>query len=373
MKRILLIAKNDLRLFLKEKPAYFWLFGAPLLFAFFMGLNRGPGDPSNPRPPLLLENNDTGFLGQIFVEELGLQGFYLLNRTNADLKQRGVRIPTNFTASVIYKKLIKLEFFNAKNSDADASALTEARLVRALISINSHLLELAGETNQITEAAFRRVLQKEDPVKLDAKFGSRKPIPAGFNQSIPGILVMFVLMNLLIFGGTTVASERREGVMRRFMVHPVSKTELVFGKIAGLLGLGLVQIAYMLVASMLLMKFHLGSQFIPVLVVLLVYAWAAGSFGVLIGSVISRDDKIVGICVLSSMVMAALGGCWWPLEIVPEKVRMIAHFAPPAWAMDALHQLISFGGSWPQILPSLLVLSAFAAAANALAIRYFRA
>ena len=33
MKRILLIAKNDLFLFLKEKSAYFWLFGAPLLFA----------------------------------------------------------------------------------------------------------------------------------------------------------------------------------------------------------------------------------------------------------------------------------------------------------------------------------------------------
>jgi ABC-2 type transport system permease protein len=373
MKRILLIAKNDLYLFLKEKSAWFWLFGAPLLFAFFMGLNRGPGDPSNPRPELLLENNDAGFLGKIFVEELGLQGFRVVNATKADKSQRGVRIPTNFTANVLAQKPVKLEFFNAKNSGADASALTEARLVRALISINSDLIELSGDTNQITEAALRRVLARENPVKLEATFGSRKPIPAGYNQSVPGILVMFVLMNLLIFGGTSVAGERREGVMRRFMVHPVSKTELVFGKIAGLLGLGLVQIVYMLLASMLLMKFRLGAQFFPVFVVLLIYAWAAGSIGVLIGSIISRDDKIVGICVLSSMAMAALGGCWWPLELVPDKVRAIAHLTPPAWAMDALHQLISFGGSWPQIAIPLLVLASFAAIANALAIRYFRA
>jgi ABC-2 type transport system permease protein len=373
MKRILLIAKNDLRLFLKEKSAYFWLFGAPLLFAFFMGLNRGPGDPANPRPPLLLENRDNGFMGKIFVEELGLQGFRAVDANEADNTQRGVRIPTNFTANIVGKKPVKVEFFNAKNSGVDASALTEVRLVRTLIAINSHLIELAGETNQIPEAALRAIIQKENPVKLDATFGSRKPIPAGYNQSIPGVLVMFVLMNLLIFGGTAVASERREGVMRRFMVHPITKTELVFGKIGGLLGLGLVQIAYMLVAAMLLMKSHIGSQFVPVLIVLLVYAWAAGSFGVLIGSVISRDDKIVGICVLSSMIMAALGGCWWPLEIVPEKVRALGHLAPPAWAMDALHQLVSFGGSWPQILPALLVLAAFAAVANALAIRFFRA
>jgi ABC-2 type transport system permease protein len=372
MNRILLIAKNDLYLFLKDKSGYFWLFGAPLLFAFFMGLNRGPGDPSNPRPELLLENNDTGFIGKLFVEELGLQGFRVVKAGDADKSQRGVRIPTNFTASILAKTPVKVEFFNAKNKGADASALTEARLVRALISINSDLIELSGQTNTITDDALRRVIARANPVKLEATFGSRRPIPAGYNQSIPGILVMFVLMNLLIFGGTTVASERREGVMRRFMIHPVSKTELVFGKIAGLLALGLVQIAYMLVVSIFLMKFHIGSQFVPVLVVLLVYAWAAGSLGVLVGSVISREDKIVGICVLSSIVMAALGGCWWPLEIVPEKVRTFAHLTPPAWAMDALHQLISFGGTWPQIVMPLVVLAAFAAVANALAIRFFR-
>ena len=373
MNRILLIAKNDLWLFLKEKSGYFWLFGAPLLFAFFMGLNRGPGSPSNPRPELLLENNDTGFMGKIFVEELGVQGFRVIKANEGDKSQRGVRIPTNFTANILGKKPVKVEFFNAKNNGADASALTEARLVRALISINSDLVELSGETNAITEETLRRVLARENPVKLDATFGSRRPIPAGYNQSIPGILVMFVLMNLLIFGGTTVASERREGVMRRFMVHPISKLQLVYGKIAGLLGLALVQIAYMLFVSMLLMKFRIGAQFFPVLVVLLVYAWAAGSLGVLIGSLSSRDDKIVGICVLSSIVMAALGGCWWPLEIVPDKVRMFAHITPPAWAMDALHQLISFGGSWREIAPALLILAAFGAVANALAIRFFRA
>jgi hypothetical protein len=41
--------------------------------------------------------------------------------------------------------------------------------------------------------------------------------------------------------------------------------------------------------------------------------------------------------------------------------------------MDALHQLISFGGSWPQIALPLAILAAFAVAANVLAIRFFRA
>jgi ABC-2 type transport system permease protein len=298
---------------------------------------------------------------------------WLIDPTNADQAARGIRIPTNFTASVLAKKPVKVEFFQLKSANADQGAiLTEVRVVRTLIAMNSHLIELAGTQKPLDEPTFRAVLQKSDPVSLVASFGSRKPIPAGYNQSIPGVLVMFVLMNLLIFGGTAISSERREGVLRRFMVHPIAKSELVFGKIAALLGLGLVQITYMLIVSALFMKFNLGAQFPQVLAVLIVYGWAAGSLGVLIGSVISRDDKIVAICVLASMVCAALGGCWWPLEIVPEKVRLLGHLTPAAWAMDALHQLISFGGSWPQIAKHLSVLATFAAAANALAIRFFR-
>lgn len=371
MKNIFLIAQNDLRLFLKDKAAYFWLFGAPLLFAFFMGMNRGPGDPSNPRPPLLLENNDNGFLGKILVEELGGQGLRLIDPANAETAQRGLRIPTNFTASILAKKPVKVEFFQLKDSPSDAAAMLEARLVRALVSINGHLIEGIGQP--LTEESFRAILKKENPVSLEASFGSRKPIPAGYNQSIPGVLVMFVMMNLLIFGGAGVASERREGVLRRFLVHPVSKTELVFGKIGALMGLGFVQICFLLAMAMLIMHFRIGLQIVPVLCVLLIYGWAAGSLGTLIGSLISREDKIVGVCVLSTMVMAALGGCWWPLEIVPDNVRMLGHIAPTAWALDALHQLISFGGGWRDILPDIAALAGVAAAANAAAVRFFRA
>ncbi len=371
MNNILLIAQNDLRLFLRDKAAYFWLFGAPLLFAFFMGMNKGPGDPSNPRPSLLIENKDAGFMGKIFVEELGAQGFWVINPTNAANAQRGVRIPTNFTASILATNQVKVEFFQLKNSPMDAGFLTEARLARALVAINGHLIENAGAP--ISEDSFRAILQKENPVALDASFGSRKVIPAGYNQSIPGVLAMFVMMNLLIFGGATVAGERREGVLRRMLANPVARHELVFGKIAGLLGLGFVQIAFLLVVAMFIMNFRLGAQFIPALCVLMVYGWAAGSLGTLIGSLIGREDKIVGVCVLASMVMAALGGCWWPLEITPEKVRLLGHITPTAWALDALHQLISFGGGWREILPSLAVLGGIAAAANAAAIRYFRA
>jgi ABC-2 type transport system permease protein len=93
----------------------------------------------------------------------------------------------------------------------------------------------------------------------------------------------------------------------------------------------------------------------------------AASLGVLIGSLTSSPEKTTGICVLTAIMMAALGGCWWPMEVVPDSLKLVGHIFPTAWTMDALHQLISFGGGLPEIDHELGVLLGFAAGTNFLA------
>ena len=37
----------------------------------------------------------------------------------------------------------------------------------------------------------------------------KRPVPMGFEQSVPGYMVMFIMMNQLMYGGISVAGERR--------------------------------------------------------------------------------------------------------------------------------------------------------------------
>ena len=102
MNHILDIGHTDLRLFLRHKSVYVWLFVMPLAFVYFMGFaNRGPGDPANRKPPVLIENQDTNFLGKVFLEELGAQGMWLLDPTNRQSAARGIRIPPDFTRNAL--------------------------------------------------------------------------------------------------------------------------------------------------------------------------------------------------------------------------------------------------------------------------------
>jgi ABC-type multidrug transport system permease subunit len=374
MKHILDIGHTDLRLFFKHKSAYVWLFVVPLAFVYFMGFaNRGPNDPANRKPPVVVENLDTDFLGRIFLEELGAQGMWVLDPTNRESAARFIQIPADFTANVLSQKQTKLGFSKRDGSAEADAVLIEVRLVRALIAINGHLLEAATQVSgPITEERLRAVLSAPDPVKLNARFAGRKPVPSGFNFSLPGNLVMYLMMNLLIFGGATVAAERRNGVIKRLMVHPLARGELVLGKIYGLMLLGVVQILFFLGVGKFAFHVNLGANLVAVTLTLLVFAWVAASLGVLAGSVVAAEDRVVGICVMASLLMAALGGCWWPLEVAPPVQKLIALCLPTGWALQALHQVISFGSDFSAVVKPIAVLLAFGVAANTLAARFFR-
>jgi len=374
MKRVFQIGNNDVRLFLRMKAGYVWFFVVPLVFVYFFGIAfRGPGDPSNPRPAVLIENRDTGFLGMLLMEQLDAQGMRLVDRTERDQAERGIRIPADFTEKILKTEPARVEFFQVEGSGVESAFLIELRLIRAVVALNSHLFELASRTNKPpNEVELRALAKAENLVSLKAQFAGRNPTPAGFNQSLPGTLVQFLMMNLMIFGGASLAGERADGVLRRLAVYPIRRWELVIGKVYGRFLLGGVQIVFFLLLGQFVFKVNLGPNLLAILLTLGLYAWVAASLGVWVGAVVKNEDKIIGLCVLASSIMAALGGCWWPLEIVPATLQVVAHFVPTGWAMEALHQLISFGGGWEAVLSKLGVLALFAAGANIGAAKMFR-
>ncbi len=370
MKQILLIGHNDLRVFLRAKASYIWLFVMPVVFIGFMGFAvRGPGDPSNPRPTVLVDNRDTNFLGTVLADELGTHGLRVVHEDAPQI----IRLPEDFSERILSGKQAKVEFSRKENEVTGEGAMVELRLVRALIGMNSALLVASshGGTN-LSEPAVRQAQQTPALVTLDARFAGRKPMPSGLKFSLPGNIVMYVMMNLLVFGGVSLAKARQNGLVRRLACHPLTRARLLAGKIYGLILLGGVQTAVFLLAGRFIFGVHLGTNLTAILLTLLVFSWVAASLGVLMGSILHSEDKVVGVCVMISLLMGALGGCWWPTEIGPPVLHTIAEFLPTGWALHALHQLISFGGGFADIVRPVATLAIFGVAANALAAWSFR-
>jgi ABC-2 type transport system permease protein len=75
---------------------------------------------------------------------------------------------------------------------------------------------------------------------------------------------------------------------------------------------------------------------------------------------------------LLGLTLAPLGGAWWPLDIVPEVMRVVGHLSPIAWAMDGFRVLLYEQGTLADVLLPVAVLLALAVVFFAIAIRRFK-
>jgi len=172
--------------------------------------------------------------------------------------------------------------------------------------------------------------------------------------------------------GITLFLERRHGILRRLASAPMPRGAVVLGKWGARFVLGAVQIAWAVVLGALVFGVDWGPHWLAVLALLAVYAAFAASAGVLYGNLVRSEGQAIALGVILANLLAALGGCWWPIEITPLWAQRLAMLLPTGWAMDALHQLMSFGAPPAAVLPHIAALGLSAVVAGWLAARSFR-
>ena len=147
---------------------------------------------------------------------------------------------------------------------------------------------------------------------------------------------------------------------------------MIAGKLGGRLMIALLQSVVLLVAGRFLFGLSLGSSFTGLVLLVVSLCIATAGLSTLLGAVLRSPEQAGSLGWLLGMALAALGGCWWPMEIVPDWMRKVAHALPSAWAMDGFHALISFGrGIEGVLLPSAMLLG-FGLLFSVLAARFLR-
>ena len=137
------------------------------------------------------------------------------------------------------------------------------------------------------------------------------------------------------------------------------KKEVVIGKLLGRMMVSSIQILVLLILGKVLFNISIGNDIPALILLMLSFAFCCGSISILFGSLFRSPDQMTGIAVTFTLVLSALGGCWWPLEVVSRPFRIIAFFLPTGWAMDGIHKLISFGYGFSAVAGHIIVLTLF--------------
>ncbi|MBM4117635.1 ABC transporter permease [bacterium] len=375
LRQALYVARKDIKFIFRGRETWLWAFFMPIVFFYFIGtITAGGGGFSGKSRLALWRPADAGYLADQLERRLVEQDFLLFHPADSDsfaAEPRRLSLPAAFSDSLAAGRPVQLLY--GDDGDAQARAWRRLRVSRAAYGLLADLI-VTGEQGAAPDSAALAALAAM-PRALSvqvAAAGERRRPPRGFEQAVPGTMVMFTVLVLGTSGAILLVIERRQGLLRRLAYAPLSRGSVVLGKWLGKLALGLIQIAFAIVAGSLIFKVDWGGQLPAVLLAMLVYAALMASFGLLLGSASRSEGQAAVVGVLAANLLGALGGCWWPIEITPPFMQKLALCLPTGWAMDALHRLVSFGQGPASVLPHVFGMALAAALLLALAARIFR-
>jgi ABC-type Na+ efflux pump permease subunit len=179
---------------------------------------------------------------------------------------------------------------------------------------------------------------------------------ARYQVLVPSYTVMFAFFLVLTVGWLFV-SERRQGTLKRLRAAPLLRSQILLGKLVPCFVVSLVQGIALLVAGKLVFGMHWGPnqwsllhQFAWLLPVVVATSFAAVGLAMLVAAVARTEVQVALYGAVVVLVLALIGGCVLPREMMPENTRPFTLLTPQGWALEAYSELLTPSG---HTLPNL--------------------
>ena len=384
MKKIFAIAWKDTLIRFSGFSELLFFIILPLVFTFILGGSPNPGDSDNRIRLVVVDQAHTSLSSDLIAE---LEKSTAVRPESVELDEAESQfsdrsasvlliIPSGFDTDSLSTGSAELELRQQPN---DMDAVIADRAVQAVLGrLGSaiHAAQMAvDEAEQIgtfesesdRKIYFDEALTSAQKLLDDAPSRVNVTRAATSDQieydpaanSSAGQLITWVFIPLLGLSGLF-AFERQQGTLRRLLTTPTSKATFLLGAISGQVIAAIVQMTLLVTFGAFVLNLNWGREPLALAVLMVSFALAASALGTTLGTFVKTEGQASGLSIMLGMVMALMGGCWYPLELFPETVQNIVKVLPTTWAMQGMLDLVLRGGGLVDILPEAGVLLGFA-------------
>jgi len=408
LRNVWLLMVKDLKIFASDRAALFFSILFPFMFVILFNfilagvgsqdqrlvINLATREPQSGMSWQIisaLETKDVSTLAPGEPQIVWLKDYDQAKQDVADQKISGfIAFPENFSEAVLMGYGTNLEVvYNPSDPQAIAALNGMAQSISSQVG-TQHVVESAamgllvekdivspGSSGDLAQS-IRSLLAGQSSqaaaplVTFDTQEVGEVKAENPSNYVIPGYLVMFVFFTAT-FAGAQIVRERQNHTLERLLATSANRISILGGMFAGTAAKGLVQIAIFWTLGVLAFKIDLGAAPAAVILLSILVILMASAFGLMLSTFVKTERSASSIGVLTSLILAPLGGCWWPLFITPQWMQFIAKFTPHGWATTGFNKLLVFGADFKAVVPEMLVLLAFAVAFGLVAALRFRA
>jgi ABC-2 type transport system permease protein len=157
----------------------------------------------------------------------------------------------------------------------------------------------------------------------------------------PGIMGMSIIF-AAVFSGMDLIWDRQFGFLKETLVAPVGRFNIMMGRIlGGATTAGGQGLLVLILAIVLGFRPYSLYTFPLVIVMALLVAFLFAAFGMLIGTLMRDMQGFPLVMNFVIMPLFFLSGAMFPLDTVPEALRIIATVDPLSYGVDALRLLLT--------------------------------
>ncbi len=270
------------------------------------------------------------------------------------------RLPPGEDIELVWDPVIKKSFKDGL-STALNGILVGYQADRVLALVEDRLRRLSGDDkltmNNEPLITIRHKETSEPDYALYALNSVQHNVPA---WAIFGIFFMVIPL------AGNIIRERELKTMSRLRLIPGSIQVALFGKILTYLMVAVTQFILVVLAGKYLMPLlnlpvlYTGDNWGAIALVVLALGLAAAGYGVFVGTLFNTTYQASTFGAVSIVILAAIGGIWIPIFIMPEIIRALSHVSPLSWGMKAFNTIFLRGSGIQSVYPEVLLLTGFA-------------
>jgi ABC-2 type transport system permease protein len=192
------------------------------------------------------------------------------------------------------------------------------------------------------------------------------------NYFVPGIVVNILMQITLMMTAMAIVREKEIGTMEQLMVTPIRPIELMLGKTLPFALVGLVDMALVVVASLVLFHVPFRGSVLLLLACSILFLMTSLGAGLFVSTISQTQQQAMMTTFLLFQPFFLLSGFTFPLRNMPQSIQYLTLLNPVRYFIEIVRGLFLKGSGVSVLWPQMVALAVFGVVILSLSAMRFR-
>jgi ABC-2 type transport system permease protein len=189
---------------------------------------------------------------------------------------------------------------------------------------------------------------------------------------IPGLIAIMLTFTLVPFTASAIVRERERGTLEQLLVTPLTRLELILGKILPFIAIGYVQLTIIVLLMLYVFRIPIAGSIVELYLVGFLFIAAVLGLGIFISTIARTQMQATQMSFFVMLPFVFLSGFVFPIQGMPVFFQYISRVIPARYFIEVIRGIVLRGASLKELTDPIAWLSFYTFVIIGLAVLRFK-